>query len=151
MSAYKLIEVVKTEAKETQSIYDNNDRNAVIAQMHNDFGVAVKGNDTLSVYCLVIDNADGSKIDSRTWSKELVDVESGEPADVSIKSRVYTHNDYTDDNLTSYDSEQLAIGNYHTKIASAMNKAECDFALTIRLNSIGDVVDFDLFKRDVDE
>lgn len=141
MSKYKIIEVVKKADKETQSLYNIDNRIEAIAKARNDYGAAVKDETVLSVYTLVLDNENGSKVDGYYWSS----------ADTGlIKSRVYTHNDYEDDNIAPYDSERLAIGNFATKSASAMNNTSCNFALTIRLNSMGNVVDFDLFNREAE-
>ena len=141
MSKFKVIEVIKKADKETQSLYNVDDRIEAIAKAKNDYGVSVKDETTLSVYALVIDNEDGSKVDGYYWGAT-----DSEP----IRARVYTHNDYEDDNIAVYDSERLAIGNFATKSASAMNKTGCNFALTIRLNSNGEVADFDLFKREAE-
>lgn len=142
MSKYKIIEVVKKTDGEKQSLYNSDDRIEAIAKAKNDYGVAVKDDTTLSVYTLVIDNENGSKVDGYYWLGD-----SSENSDL-IRPRVYTHNDYADDNVSPYDSERLAIGNFATKCASAMNNSSCSFALTIRLSSIGTIADFDLFKRE---
>lgn len=148
MSAYKIIEVIKTSEKETQSIYDaDNILNAEI-KMHNDFGVAVKQDTTLATYVTVIDNTDGSRINGRYYAKKVDFKPGDEPVDLSIKQRVYTHNNYAEDNITSYESEQLAIGNFHTKLAAQRNNASCNFALTIRLDGQGDYAEFDNWRRD---
>ena len=52
-----------------------------------------------------------------------------------------------EDNISPYDSEKLAIGNFNTKAAAAMKKAECNFALTIRIDGTGKYADFDVFER----
>lgn len=135
MSAYKLIEVKKTEEKETQSIYDKDTLDAAIIAMHNDFGAAVKADDIIGVYCIVIDNTTGAKSDKLHWG-------------ASVKDRVYTHNDYADDNIAGYDSEKLAIGNYHTKLSAQRNTAECNFAITVRIDGKGEFADFDVWNRE---
>ena len=141
MSNFKLIEVVKTSEKENQSIYDKDDLTVALADMHNDFGAAVKADTTLSVYCVVIEQATGQKMGGLfyTTSEENTD----------IKQRVYTHNDYDDDNISAYDSERLAIGNYNTKLSASMKKAECNFALTIRLDGKGEFADFNAWNRPI--
>lgn len=139
MSKFKVIEVIKKAEKETQSLYDSDDRIEAIAKAKNDYGVSVKDETTLSVYTLVIDNENGSKVDGYYWGAT-----DSEP----IRARVYTHNDYEDDNIASYDSERLAIGNFATKSAKSMNNKSCNFALTIRLDGIGNIVEFDLFERE---
>jgi hypothetical protein len=146
MSTYKLIEVVKDTSKENQSIYDKPDLNTALADMKNDFGVVLKADNTLSAYCVVIEQETGARIDGRYWSASSVD-EGEEPIDTSIRQRVYTHNNYAEDNLTPYDSEKLAIGNFNTKAAASMIKAECNFALTIRIDGTGKFADFDVFER----
>ena len=131
--SYKLVEIKKTSEKETQSIYDKADVNEAINTMHNDFGVMVKADDTIGAYCIVIDNTTGAQIKVLQWG-------------VGVKNRVYTHNDYADDNISAYDSEKLAIGNYHTKLAGQRNHEGCKFAITIRINGIGNFVDFDVWE-----
>lgn len=147
MSTYKLIEVVKDTSKENQSIYDRSDVNTALADMKNDFGVALKTDNTLSAYCVVVDQETGARIDGRYWSASVNVEEGEEPIDTSIRQRVYTHNNYAEDNITPYDSEKLAIGNFNTKAAASMKKAECNFALTIRIDSTGKFADFDVFER----
>lgn len=149
MSAYKLIEVSKdSTGKESQSIYSHTDMTALLAAMNNDFGVMVKVENTVSVYCIAIDNENGSKVDGCYWSMPIViepPTEGGEEPDipdVSIRPRVYTHNDYSEDNLSPYETEKLAIGNYHTKKAAAMNRPECDHAITILLDGKGGYMEF---------
>lgn len=135
MSAYKLIEISKTEEKESQSIYDKDNLNDAVNTMHNDFGVAVKQNVTIGVYAVVIDNETGAKVGSAQW---------GQP----VKDRVYTHNNKTEDNITAYETEQLAIGNYHTKLASQHNNEQITHAITVRLNGLGEFKDFDVYNKE---
>ena len=134
MSAYKLIEVSKTTEKETQSIYDKDNKDNAVNTMHNDFGVAVKQSTTIGAYALVIDNETGAKVDGVQWGE-------------SVKDRVYTHNNKNADNIAYYDTEQLAVGNYHTKLASQHNDAEITHAITIRLNGIGTYEDYDVYDK----
>jgi hypothetical protein len=68
----------------------------------------------------------------------------------AVKDRVYTHNDVQEDNVAAYDSEQLAIGNYHTKLASQRNNASINFAVTVRLDGKGNFKDFDAWTRPVE-
>lgn len=132
MSLFKLIEVRKTSEKETQSIYDKASLDEAIIDMHNDFGVAVKQEDTLGAYCVIIDNTTGAQAKVLHWGE-------------GIKDRVYTHNDYANDNISAYDSEQLAIGNFHTKVASQRSHADCKHAITVRLGSTGNYADYDVY------
>jgi hypothetical protein len=147
VSTYKLIEVVKDTSKENQSIYDKSDLNTALADMKNDFGVALKADNTLSAYCIVIEQETGARIDGRYWSASVSIEEGAEPIDISIRQRVYTHNNYAEDNITPYESEKLAIGNFNTKAAASMKKSECNFALTIRIDETGEYADFDKFER----
>lgn len=140
MSNFKLIEVVKTSEKENQSIYDKDDLTIALADMHNDFGVAVKADSTLSVYCVVIEQTTGRKMGGLFYTTSEVNSD--------IKQRVYTHNNYAEDNITAYDTERLAIGNYNTKLAASMKKAECNFALTVRIDAKGEFADFNVYKKD---
>lgn len=135
MSAYKLIEIQRTEEKETQSIYDKEVLSDAINTMHNDFGVMVKDESVIGAYCVIIDNTTGVEAGRLHWG-------------TIIRDRVYTHNDYADDNITAYDSEKLAIGNYHTKLASQRNKTECNFAITARLDGVGEFADYDVWHRE---
>lgn len=148
MSQYKLIEVVKTSEKEEQSIYDRDNLNTALADMKNDFGVAVKAETTLCVYCVVIDQTTGNKIGGKYWSLTSSVGDNENLSDNTIRQRVYTHNDYADDNITPYESEKLAIGNFNTKAAAAMKKEECNFALTVRIDGTGFLVDVDLFNKE---
>lgn len=136
MSTYKLIEVSKTAEKESQSIYDKDNRDEAVNTMHNDFGVAVKQDVTIGAYAVVIDNTTGAKVDSAQWGE-------------TVKDRVYTHNDATEDNISPYDTEQLAIGNYHTKLASQRNNANVNHAVTVRLDGTGNFADYDMWNRPV--
>lgn len=147
MSAYKLIEVIKTSERETQSIYDRDDLTIALADMKNDFGAAVKVDTTLATYCVVIKQDTGERMGGEYWASTPTVAEGETPVDVSIRQRVYTHNDYADDNIAAYDSERLAIGNFNTKAAASMKKAECNFALTVRIDGKGDFADFDIFTR----
>ena len=142
MSAYKLIEVVKTPEKETQAIYGKDDFAIAIADMKNDFGVAVKADDTIATYAVIIDQLTGELKDRKYWKDA-----SKEPSEISIRDRVYTHNDYAEDNITAYDTEKLAIGNFNTKAAASAKKTECNFALTIRIDGEGNYKDLDVFNR----
>ena len=134
MSAYKLIEVFKTAEKENQSFYNKDNLNDAVNTMHNNFGVAVKVDANIGVYCVVVNNETGVKEDRLQW---------GEP----VKDRVYTHNNAQEDNISSYDSEKLAIGNYHTRLASQRNNANVNHAVTIRLSGVGDFADADVWNR----
>lgn len=138
MSAYKLIEVSKTEEKETQSIYDKAALADAVNTMHNDFGVAVKQDAIIGAYAVVVDNGTGARVDGAHWG-------------VFLKDRVYTHNDATDDNISAYDSEKLAIGNYHTKLAAQRNNANVNHAVTVRLDGKGAFADFDSYTKPVAE
>lgn len=157
MSSYKLIEInKKTSGQEVQSIYDHTDFTTLIATMNNDFGVQVKNDEVVSVYCLAIDNETGAKIDCCYYEApvNVVPAEEGEEPvviETTIRSRVYTHNDYASDNIAAYDTERLALGNYHTKLASAMNKAECHKAITILIDSKGNFVEFSNWTRPEEE
>lgn len=135
MSAFKLIEVSKTAEKESQSIYDKESLVEAVNTMHNDFGVLVKQDATIGAYCVVINNETGVKEDRLQWGE-------------GVKDRVYTHNNVADDNISYYDSEQLAIGNYHTKWASQHNNANITHAITVRLSSVGDFADADVYNKE---
>jgi hypothetical protein len=138
MSNYKLIEVTKAivnnSPKESQSIYDKDTLDEAIIAMHNDFGVEVKQDATLGVYCVVINNETGAKEGNVQWGEY-------------VKDRVYTHNNNSEDNISAYDSEKLAIGNYNTKLASQRNNAQVNHAVTIRLDGKGDFADADVWNR----
>ena len=135
MSAYKLIEITKTSEKESQSIYDKETLEDAVNTMHNDFGVAVKQDATIGAYCVVIDNETGLKADGVQWGD-------------FVKDRVYTHNDKQDDNISAYDTEKLAIGNYHTKLASQRNNQQITHAITIRLGGGGSFEDVDVYNKE---
>lgn len=135
MSAYKLIKIIKTsDNKESQSIYDKDTLEVAVMDMHNDFGVAVKQDATIGAYAVVIDNTTGAKADSVQWGD-------------FVKHRVYTHNDASEDNIAAYDTEKLAIGNYHTKLSAQRNNANVNHAITIRLDGKGDFADSDAWNR----
>ena len=135
MSAFKLIEITKTSEKESQSIYDKETLDEAVITMHNDFGVAVKQDATIGAYCVVIDNETGARADGLQWGD-------------FVKDRVYTHNDKTEDNLAYYDNEKLAIGNYHTKLASQRNNQQITHAITIRLDGSGNFADSDVYNKE---
>ena len=141
---YKIIEVIKTSERESQSIYENDDLNAALATLHYDFGTAVKLDTTVAVYVLAIDSNDGFVVAKQYWQKDDDTLVS---TDTAFRNRVFTTNDFEADNLAPYDTERLAIGNYHTKIARAMNLAECNKAITIRIDGAGNAVDSDMFVR----
>lgn len=134
MAQYKLIEVLKTSEKETQSIYDKEDLDNALIEMHDDFGKNVKLNTTVGTCAVLINNTTGERVDGLSW---------GEP----IRDRVYTHNNYAEDNIAAYESEQLAVGNYHTKYAAQRNNKECTHAVTIRLDGKGMYKDFDCYDK----
>jgi len=131
MSTYKLISVVKTTEKETQSIYNKDDFKTASDDMCNAFGVALKADTTLAVYCSVIDNETGKVVDNLYWTDQSVQVSD------AIKPRVYTHNDYQEDNIAAYDSEKLALGNFYTKWATYSKKEDCNFAIVVLLDNMG--------------
>ena len=157
MSNFKLIEVVKKDTgEERQSIYNHTDITALLAAMNNDFGAQVKSDNTVSVYCVALDNETGAMID-KCYYEDLAmtaPAEEGEEPvaiDPTIRSRVYTHNDYADDNIAAYETERLALGNYHTKMAASMNKEECNHAITILINGKGEFVEFSNWTRPTEE
>lgn len=135
MAQYKLIEVLKTSEKEIQSIYDKDDIDKALIDMHDDFGKNVKVSTTVGMCVVLIDNITGARVDGLHWGD-------------TIRDRVYTHNNYADDNIAAYESEQLAIGNYHTKYAAQRNNAECTHAVTIRLDGKGMYKDFDCYDKE---
>lgn len=132
MSKLKLIEITKTAEKELQSIYDKETLNEAVIAMHNDFGVAVKQDATIGAYAVIIDNETGARVDGVQWGD-------------FVKDRVYTHNNATEDNITAYDTEKLAIGNYNTKLASQRNNPNVTHAITIHLDGKGDFADVDVY------
>lgn len=132
MSLFKLIEVRKTAEKETQSIYDKDSLNEAIIAMHNDFGAAVKQDENVGVYCIVINNNTGAREDFAQWGE-------------GVKERVYTHNDYADDNIAAYDNNKLAIGNFHTKLASQRSHEGCKFAITLRIGTMANIAESDVW------
>ena len=132
MAQFKLIEIIKTVEKETQSIYDKDDLTTALNEMHNDFGANVKLDATIGAYVTLINNETAEQVDCLQW---------GEP----VKDRVYTHNNFEDDNIAGYDSEKLAIGNYHTKLSRQKSNTKCTHAITIRLDGKGKYKDFDCY------
>lgn len=132
MAQYKLIEISKTVEKETQSIYDKDDLTIALNEMHNDFGTNVKLDATIGAYVTLINNETAEQVDCLQW---------GEP----VKDRVYTHNNFEDDNIAGYDSEKLAIGNYHTRLSRQRSNKDCIHAITIRLDGNGKYKDFDCY------
>lgn len=136
MSLYKLVEVVKTAEKETQSIYPVETLDEAIIRMHNDFGGALKLETTTGCYCIVINNETGNREANAQWGD-------------GVKERVYTHNDYADDNLAAYDTNKTAIGNYHTKLSAQRSHEGCNFAITIRLGTTGEIAESDVWTKAV--
>ena len=136
MSAYKLIKVVKTTEKETQSIYDKSDLKSALDDMHNEFGAAVKSDTTMATYCIVINNNTGDLEGNLYWEDETLSIEERE-----IRDRIYTHNDCENDNIAAYESEKLLIGNFHTKWAAYSKKEACKFAIVVKLNRMGNVTE----------
>jgi hypothetical protein len=136
--AYKLIEIYKTEEKETQSLYDCENLSDAIIKLHNDFGAHEKLETNIGGTCVLINNETGEKIDALHF-------------DEPVKDRVYTHNNYASDNVSSYDSERLAEGNFHTKFASQRSNSECTFALTIQLDGKGNFKNFDAYRKNSEE
>lgn len=134
MSAFKLIEVFKTADKENQSFYPLEDMFAAVNKLHDDFGAQEKLDTNIGGMCVLINLETGEKIESLSFGE-------------SVKDRVYTHNNFTDDTLAPYDTERLAEGNYHTKYASQRSNAECTFALTIQIDGKGDFKNFDLYQK----
>ena len=132
MSAFKLIEITKTSEKESQSIYDKGTLDEAIIAMHNNFGIAVKQDATIGAYAVVIDNETGARVDGVQWGD-------------FVKDRVYTHNNATEDNISAYDTEKLAIGNYNTKLASQRSNSNITHAITIRLDGKGNFADVDVY------
>ena len=138
MSLYNLIEVKKTAEKETQSIYPMDVLSDAINRMHNDFGGLLKLEDVIGAYCIVINNTTGTREDSAQWGE-------------GVKERVYTHNDYADDNVAGYDSNKLAIANYHTKLAGQRSHEGCKFAITIHLGTTGVYMASDVWSAPIEE
>lgn len=149
MSNYKLIQVVKkVSGQEIQGLYDYTDKTALLSAINTDFGTQVKDTQVVSVYCVAIDNETGAKIDSRFYTTPN-EIQEGEQTNAStaIRHRVYTHNDYSDDNIAAYESERLALGNYHSKKGAAMAKPECRHAVTILIDEKGDFIEFSNWER----
>lgn len=134
MSAFKLIEVFKTAEKETQSLYDQENMFVAVNKLHDDFGAQEKLDTNIGGMCVLINNETGERIESLAFGE-------------AVKNRVYTHNNFAADNITAYDTERLAEGNYHTKFASQRSNAECTFALTVQIDGTGDFKNFDLYQK----
>lgn len=134
MSTFKLIEVFKTAEKETQSLYDQEDMFVAVNKLHNDFGAQEKLDTNIGGMCVLINNETGERVESIAFGEE-------------VKNRVYTHNNFGDDNIAAYDSERLAEGNYHTKFASQRSNVECTFALTVQIDGKGGFKNFDLYTK----
>lgn len=132
---YKLIEVFKTTEKESQSLYDQEDMFVAVNKLHNDFGAQEKLDTNIGGMCMLINNETGEKVESLAF---------GEP----VKNRVYTHNNFENDNIAAYDTERLAEGNYHTKFASQRSNENCTLALTIQIDGKGDFKNFDLYTKE---
>ena len=88
MAKYKLIEVIKTSEKETQSIYDFDTIEDATARMHNDFGVALKQEGTLATYCVIVDN---DTVDITNKNRQVIALDStiGKKKTDALKNRLY--------------------------------------------------------------
>ena len=152
MGAYKMVYVSKTiTGEETQSLYDHTDLTAAYADMENRFGAAMKLDSTASVYAMVIDKDTGECLNKCYWEINKFAGDGQENINTTIRHRVFTHNDYADDNIAAYESERLAIANFHTKKASAMTKEECNQAITILIDAMGGYQDFSNWIRQTEE
>ena len=134
MNDFKLILIVKTTEKETQSIKDKDNLDTAIIDMNKEFGGMVKLDATIGAYAVIINNDTGKREDGLQWGD-------------FVKDRVYTHNNVDTDNLAAYDTEKLAIGNYHTKLASQREKEGVTNALTIRIDGKGDFANVDVYPK----
>lgn len=123
---------------DTQSIYPRDDINTAKADMYNYFGAALKDSTVTDVYGIVV--ADNGALIAR-----CADVHGG------IRPRVYTHNDYEDDNLAPYDTERTAQGNYYTKLSKAMKTEGCKEAVVIHITGSGEFEENTYYIKDVEE
>ena len=138
MSLFNLVEVKKTAEKETQSIYPVEVLDEAVIRMHNDFGGLLKLEETIGAYCIIINNSTGAREDFVQWGE-------------GVKERVYTHNDYAEDNVAAYDNNKLAIGNYHTKMVGQRKHEGCKFAITLRIGTMANIADADVWNAPVAE
>lgn len=137
MAAYKLIRVTKTSENENGAGYDFDVLDTAVTQMHNYFGIEVNKETSTGVLCVLVDNTTG-KTDKLQWGE-------------AVKDRVYAHNDYTSDQVYTYDDEKTAIGNFHTRVAAQRLNANCNEELTIRFDGVGNAKEFDKWTRPVEE
>ena len=133
MATYKLLKITKTSENESTSSYDYESFDEAITQLHNLFGIEVNKDTTVGALCILINNFTG----------KCEKLHYGE----AVKDRVYAHNNYMEDKSYTYDTEKLAIGNYHTRIAAQRLNASCINELTIRFDGLGVVKDFDLWVK----
>lgn len=135
MSAYRLLRITKTADNESAAGYDYDDFDTAMTQLHNNFGIEVGKDTSTGVLCILINNTTGHS-DSLQYGE-------------AVKDRVYAHNDYMEDKVYTYDTEKATIGNYHTRIAAQRLNENCNMAITIRFDGLGNVKDFDSWTRPI--
>ena len=134
--SYKLIKITKTSGNESASATDYNSFTEASTQLHNYFGIEVNKDTSIGVLCILIDNETGRSAKLQ-WGE-------------AVNPRVYAHNDYMEDKTYTYETEKEAIGNYHTRIAAQRLNENCKFEITIRFDGMGEVKDFDSWRRPVE-
>lgn len=149
---YRHIYVIKTSDKEDekQSVYNFEEQEAAIADMHNLYGVALKNNNLQATFSLVIDEK-GVEIERLAAS---IPDPVNKRQRYEIKPRVYwwTLKDGVEDfKIASYETRQLAKGNFHTRYAACLNDPTCTAATVACINGDGVNLELKVWERETGE
>lgn len=149
---FRHIYVIKTSDKEDekQSIYTFDNQEAAIADMHNLHGIALKNENLQATFGLVI-NEKGEEIERLAAS---IPDPNNKRQRYEIKPRVYwrTLKEGVEEfRIASYDSKQLAKGNFHTRYAACLNDPQCTEATVSCINGEGVSLELKVWERETGE
>lgn len=136
---YRLVEIVILNDKESQSINDFATETEALASFHSKYGSQICNPYYNAQMLLVLDGSLRTIEHSyHTQDETLV-----------IKPRLIEVKTTTEEaeNMAAYDSNDLVIGNFHTKLGSAMNNANVKIEVLKGIDSEGNEIIYDSWIR----
>ena len=140
---YRHIYVIKTNDNEDekQSVYQFNTQDEALNDMYNLYGVALKNNKLQATFGLVL-NETGEEVERLSAS---IPDPNNKRQRYEIKPRLYWRalkSDVEEFKIYSYETKQLARGNFYTRYAALRSDTNCTEATVACIN--GDGVNFEL-------
>lgn len=148
---YRLIQVVIEDTTQSQSMYEYDTETELMADFHAKYGSQV----TKPYYkAMLLVALDGSlkTIDKCYYVGTTTD-ETGETTEIaSLNPRLVEVKTTTEEvgNLSSYDTEELVIGNFHSKLGSAMKNENVKLEVLKGIDGKGNEIIYESWIREAE-